>query len=188
LPSLGRETSSGGFHILLDGEIDYASASAAVDRALAGRSVTQAGRTVTVRTARVAPGGNGKLLLDVSFDGDANGTLRFLATPTYDTVSKEITMPDLDYDLSTSNALINTYAWLRSDAMRATFRERAHLPADSALAKGRELLRAALNRDIGDAMTLNASIASVAVRGLFVTRTGIVVRGEATGRAGVAVR
>lgn len=188
LPPLGRDSAASGFHILLDGEIDYGAASAAVNGALAGKSVTQAGRTVTVTKATLSPAAKGRLVLSVSFSGDAKGTLRFVGTPAYDTARREITMPDLDYDLATNDALINTYAWLRSDAMRATFRDKAHLSADSALARGRTLLMAGLNRRIGDAVTLNATVRSVAVRGLFVTRGGIVVRGDATGKAGVAVR
>lgn len=188
LPPLGRDSAANGFHILIDGDIDYGTASQAVERALVGRELTQSGRTVTVSAAALAPAAKGKLVLTVSFTGDAKGTLRFVGTPTYDSVRKEIAMPDLDYDLATNNPLINTYAWLRSDDMRAMFRDRAHLPVDGALAKGRELLLSGLNRKVGDVMTLNAMVKSVSVRGLFVTRSGIVVRGDAIGRAGVAVR
>jgi hypothetical protein len=188
LPPLGRDSSATGFHVTIDGDIDYATASAAVARALVGKSVAQSGRSVTVTNATLAPAAKGKLVLGVSFTGDAKGALRFVGTPTYDSVRREITMPDLDYDLDTNNPLINTFAWLRSDAMRTMFRDKAHLPVDEALERGRSLLMAGLNRKIGDAMTLNASVRSVAVRGLFVTRGGIVVRGDATGKAGVAVR
>jgi len=188
LPPLGRDSAASGFHISIDGDIDYEVASAAVARALVGRSVTQSGRSVTVTNATLSPGAKGKLVLAVAFNGDAKGALRFVGTPTYDSVRREIAMPDLDYDLATNNPLINTYAWLRSDAMRTMFRDKAHLPVDDALDRARSLLTAGLNRKIGDAMTLNASVRSVAVRGLFVTRGGIVVRGDATGKAGVAVR
>ena len=58
----------------------------------------------------------------------------------------------------------------------------------SALERGRALLLEGLNRTIGDAVTLSATVDSVAVRGLFVTRDGVLVRAEATGRAGVSVK
>ena len=57
-----------------------------------------------------------------------------------------------------------------------------------ALDRGRALLVEGLNRKIGDALTLSATVDSVAERGLFVTRDGLIVRAEATGRAGVSVR
>jgi hypothetical protein len=188
LPPLGRDTSSGGFHILIDGAIDYTAASSMMDRALTGKTISQAKQSVTVSGVSVAAASKGRLALIVSFKGDANGAVRFVGTPVYDTLAKEITIPDLDFDIETDNPLINTYSWLRSDAMRSTFREKAQLPADSALSKGKALLLAGLNRKVGDALTLTATVSSVSVRGVFVTRGGIVVRADATGKAGVAVR
>ncbi len=83
---------------------------------------------------------------------------------------------------------MSAYAWLRSDELRATIREKARVPIDPALAKGRELLLSGLNRKLGDAVTLSATVDSVAVKGLFVTRDALVARAEATGQARVAVK
>jgi Domain of unknown function (DUF4403) len=97
-------------------------------------------------------------------------------------------VPDLDFDLDTDSKLVSGYAWLRSDELRAMIRERAHVPVQPALAKGRELLLSGLNRKLGDAVTLSATVDSVAVKGLYVTRDALVVRAEATGQAGFTVK
>jgi hypothetical protein len=188
LPALGRDSSAGGFHISIDGLIDYEAASAAVAKALARRKFSQAGKTVTVDTAFLTPAARGRLALSITFSGDAKGTLRFLGGPTYDPARHELRVPDLDYDLATDNQLINTYAWLKSDELRAMFRQRAHVPVGPAIERGKKLLLLGLNRKIGSAMTLSATVDSVAVKGVFVTRSGIVVRGIARGQAGVVVR
>lgn len=188
LPPLAHDTTANGFHVNLDGIIDYGAASAAVGLALTDKKVTQGGRTVTLTSVRVTPASNGRLALTVNFTGDAHGTLRFLGTPVYHPKRKEIAVPDLDYDLETDSQLINTYTWLKSDELRTTFRDKAHVPVTDALNKGKELLLSGLNRKIGDALTLSATVDSVAVRGLYVTRAGIIVRAEATGQAGVAVK
>ena len=99
-----------------------------------------------------------------------------------------MTVPDLDYALKVNDRLIGTYAWLRDDKLRATFRERAHFPVQAALEKGRALLHDGLNRKIGDAVTLSATVDSVAVKGVYVTLDGVVIRAEAMGQAAVAVR
>jgi hypothetical protein len=96
-------------------------------------------------------------------------------------------VPDLDHDIAVDDPMLRTYSWLRSDALRKTFRERAHIPVGPVLARGRALLLEGLNRKIGDAMTISARVDSVAVRGLYVTLDGLVVRAEATGHARVAV-
>ena len=188
LPPLGHDTTANGFHINMDGVVDYSTATLAVGLALTNKSVTQGGRTVRLESLRVTPASKGRLALTVNFTGDARGTLRFLGTPVYDAKHHQIFVPDLDYDLDTDSQLINTYSWLRSDVLRATFRDKAHVPVADALGTGKQLLLSGLNRKIGDALTLSATVDSVAVKGLFVTRAGIIVRTEALGQAGVAVK
>ena len=188
LPQLVHDTSSGAYHIILDGLVDYVTASRTLTDALRGKAITQAGHTVTVSNAIVSPASRGRLALAIAFTGDASGTLRFVGSPAYDARAGQIAVPDLDYDLETDNDLINAYAWLRSDDLRATFREKARIPAAPVLDRGKQLLLAGLNRKIGDALTLSATVDSVAVRGMYVTTPGLLVRAEASGTADVSVK
>ena len=187
LPPLGHDTASNGFHILIDGDVDYATASRALTDAFARRTIVQGGRKIRVDRVGVLPAAKGQLTLSLTFSGDAKGTLRLVGTPKYDATREELTVPDLDHDIAVDDPMLRTYSWLRSDALRKTFRERAHIPVGPVLARGRALLLEGLNRKIGDAMTISARVDSVAVRGLYVTLDGLVVRAEATGRARVAV-
>jgi len=187
LPPLGRDTTASGFRILMDGVVGYDAATKAVARALEGKTFTTSGRTVRVDTTFVTAASLGRLAFIVAFSGDAHGRLRFLGTPVYNAKKREVLVPDLDYDLRTDDKLINTYAWLKADDLRAMFRQRAKFSVSEAIDKGKEMLLIGLNRKIGDAMTLGATVDSVAVKGLFVTKNGLIVRGEATGQARVAV-
>jgi Domain of unknown function (DUF4403) len=187
LPQLGHDSIGSGFHIVMDGVIDYLAASQAVTQALAGRPVTSAGRTIRLGAITVAPAAGGKLALGVSFVGDAKGTLHLIGTPTYDAKLRAVSVPDVDFDLTTNNQVLQAYAWLRSDILRDTLRRSARWSVEPAIDAGRDLLRQGLNRRIGDAMRLSAKIDSVSVTGLYVTRDGLVVRGEAMGHAGVSV-
>jgi hypothetical protein len=188
LPPLARDTAVNGFHVIMDGLVDYGTASRAINAAVGARRFTQSGHTVTLNSVSVLPEPKGRLALALSFTGDATGVLRLVGTPLYDHVHNVIAVPDLDFDLQTDNTLIQTYTWLKSDALRTSLRQKARIPARPVLDKGKALLLEGLNRKLGDAVTLSATVDSIAVRGLFVTRDGVVVRGEATGRAGVAVR
>lgn len=188
LPSLARDTVGTGFRIAMDGLVDYGVASRALEAALVGRTVVEAGRALAIQRVVLTPAARGRVALTVTFVGDARGTLRFVGTPSYDARAGMLTVPDLDYDLDVDNRLIASVAWLRSDALRASFRERARFPAAVALDRGRELLLAGLNRQIGDAVTLAATVDSVAVRNVYVTRDGLVVRALATGEAAMTVR
>ena len=188
LPPLGKDTVTDGFRIEMDGLVDYATATRAVTSALAGRRFTRAGRTVAVDSVTVLPASRGRLLLAIAFAGDATGRLQLVGTPRYQASAGIVDVPDLDFDLDTDSKLVQGYAWLRSDELRATIRERAQVPVQPALAKGRELLLSGLNRKLGDAVTMSATVDSVAVKGLYVTRDALVVRAEATGQAGFTVK
>jgi hypothetical protein len=188
LPPLSKDTVADGFRVEMDGLVDYGTATKAVTSALAGRRFTRAGRTVAVENVTVLPASRGRLLLGISFAGDATGRLQLVGTPRYRPDAGVVDVPDLDFDLDTDSKLVQGFAWLRSDELRATIRERAHVPVEPALAKGRELLLSGLNRKLGDAVTMSATVDSVAVKGLYVTRDALVVRAEATGQARFTVK
>ena len=156
--------------------------------ALAARSFTESGRTVRLIRVSVLPESKGRLALSAVFAGDVNGTLRLVGTPLIDHAHDVVTVPDLDFDLKSHNTLLRTYSWLKSDDLRTELRKRARIPITPVLARGRALLLEGLNRTVGDVMTLTATVDSVAVRGLFVTRDGLTVRAEAKGHAGVSVK
>jgi hypothetical protein len=187
-PPLAEDTVTVGFRIALDGLVDYGTATRELTEALAQRKLERAGRSVVVQEVGVLPGQGGRLVLSLSFAGDASGRLRLIGTPKYDAQRNEVSVPDLDYVLQTGSTIVNAYEWLKSDELRAMLREKAHLSAAPALAKGRELLLSGLNRKLGDAVTLSATVDSVAVNGLFVTKDGLMLRAEATGQARVAVK
>src|SRR5215475_10620549 len=133
LPSLGHDSITNGFHIVMDGVINYMSASQAVTRALRDRPVTTAGRTIRIVAVNVLPASGGKLALGVSFDGDAKGTLRLVGTPSYDKTLRLVSVPDVDFDLTTDSQILEAYAWLRSDVLRNTLRQNAHWSAAPAI-------------------------------------------------------
>jgi hypothetical protein len=188
LPVLAKDTSGNGFRIALDGVVDFATASRAVSDAVRGKTVTKAGHSVTVQSVVASPRPKGRLALTVTFTGDATGSLQLVGTPRLDAGHDHILVPDLDYDLSTSNGIVNAVVWLRSDELRSLFRQTAHVPVGPVLSRGKSLLENGLNRTIGDVMTLSATVDTVRVIGLSVTQVGFVVRAGASGHAKVSVR
>jgi hypothetical protein len=188
LPHLGHDSTSDGYHIALDGVLDYATASRELTTALSTKSFSQAGRTVTLGSANIRPLAKGRLSLALAIGGDLHGTVQLVGTPRVDHVADVITVPDLDFDLHTDDKLVQAYSSIRSDALRDELRQRARIPLAPVLARGRALLLEGLNRKIGDAVTLSGTVEGVGARDLFVTRDGLVVRAEAVGHAGMSVK
>ena len=188
LPALAHDSASDGYHIIMDGLVDYGTASRELSAALGAKTFTESGHTVTLLRVTILPQAKGRLALSAVFTGDASGTLKLVGTPRIDHAHDAITVPDLDFDLQSDSKFLQTYSWMKSNALRTELRNRARIPIAPVLASGRALLLEGLNRKIGDALTLSARVDSVAVRGLFVTRDGLAVRAEAKGQAGVSVK
>ncbi len=188
VPPLGRDSSADGFHIVLDGVVDYGTASRELTAALSAKTFTQSGHTVSITSVTIRPQAKGRLGVSAVFAGDAKGTVHLSGTPRLDHAHDRIVVPDLDFDVQTDNPMLKSYTWLKSDALRKELRARARIGTGPVLARGKSLLLEGLNRKIGDALTMTATVDSVAVLGLFVTRDGMVVRAEARGQAGVSVK
>ncbi len=188
VPPLGRDSATDGYHIVMDGVVDYGTASRELTAALSAKSFTQSGHTVSISSVAIIPQAKGRLGVSAVFAGDAKGTVHLSGTPRIDHAHDMIVVPDLDFDLRTDNPLLQSYSWLKSDALRTELRSRARIGTAPVLVRGKTLLLEGLNRKIGDALTLTATVDSVAVLGLFVTRDGMVVRAEARGQAGVSVK
>jgi hypothetical protein len=188
VPPLGRDSASDGYHIVMDGVIDYGTASRELTAALSARTFTQSGHTISISSVTITPQPKGRLGVSAVFAGDAKGTVHLSGTPRIDHAHDQIAVPNLDFDVQTDDALLKSYTWLKSGELRKEMRARARIATAPALTKGRSLLLEGLNRKIGSALTMTATVDSVAVLGLFVTRDGLVVRAEAHGRAGVSVK
>ncbi|CAN5386320.1 DUF4403 family protein [soil metagenome] len=188
VPPLGRDSLADGYHIVMDGVVDYGTASRELTAALSAKTFTESGHTVSISSVTILPQAKGRLGVSAVFAGDANGTVHLSGTPRIDHAHNLIMVPDLDFDLQTDNPVLKSYTWLKSDALRTQLRARARIGAAPVLARGKSLLLEGLNRKIGDALTMTATVDSVAVLGLFVTRDGLVVRAEARGQAGVSVK
>ncbi len=188
LPSLGNDTGSAGFHVALEGTIDYATASHALTGALRDKTVAIAQRTVRVGAVTASRRSDGRFALKVAFTGDAVGDAQFVGTPRVNRATDQIVVSDLDFDLATDSQLINAYAWLRSDVLLAFFRERARLPSAPVIAQGTRLIEKGLNRTVGGVLTLAGRVDSLVVLGVYVEPRGLTVRALVTGDASVAVR
>lgn len=187
LPPLGRDSAAAGFHVSLEGTVDYATASRALTDELRGKTLTISGRTVRVESLRASRNTRGRFALAVVFTGDAVGTMQFVGTPRYNRGTNQVNVNDLDFDLATDNQLINAYAWLRSDALLAYFRDKARLPVAPILIQGDRLIEKGINRTIGGVLTLAATVDSLVVVGVYVTPRGLTVRALVSGQGHVAV-
>lgn len=184
LPRLERSDSTGGrLQVTLDGEIDYGVATGMLRRALVGKEIPVANRTVTIRSITLLGVGGGRVALGVRFSGGVTGQLYLTGTPRYDTDADQLLVPDLAYDLRTSDALARGLAWLKDDAIQNFLRDRARFPVTGQLDRLRVLAEQGMNRELASGVRLVGQLDRAEAVAVRATRAALRVRAVASGSA-----
>ena len=188
LPQLYPAAVGDGLHILLEGVLDYSLASDLLKKQLVGKIIEGKGQTLVVKDVRLFGIGGGKLALEVDFRGTVSGRIYFIGTPRYNPGTKELFVPDLDYDAGSANLLVSGFEWLKHDDVRDYFREHAQWPVTDIVAKGREQLAKGLNRDLAPGVRLTADVKAVQGLSVHAQRNAIRVRARGDANARLTVK
>lgn len=189
LPPLTRAVRDVGdsAHLRLEGRLAYEDANAVLSAQLVGRSISRYGRSVKVARIRVYPLSDGRIVLAVGVTGDIVGDAYLVGTPSVDSVTHTISVPDLDFDVNTANALVRGLAWLRKADLVAQLRENARWPLDGVIDAGRKQVEEALNRELAPGIRLTGHIQTGHIVGVAVLPRYLMVRADATGSLGLTL-
>ncbi|MFN8582290.1 MAG: DUF4403 family protein [Gemmatimonadaceae bacterium] len=176
-----------GLNVALEGAFTYPVASSLLRKALRGKELSQSGRRISIANVELTGIGGGQVALRVDVRGDTRGRVYFTGTPTIDTVTRQVVVPDLAYDVGSSNLLVRGLQWLKGDDLRDFLRARARIPDSAAVGALVPLAERGMNRQLADGVILRASIK--AARGLRAraTTTDLRVYAVATGFAHLAI-
>ncbi len=189
LPPLERAVRTVGdsAHLRLEGLMPYDIASNLLSKELVGRTIRRYGRSIRLERVRMFPLTDGRLVLAVSVSGDIIGDAYLVGTPRVDTVSRVLSVPDLDFDVATASALVQGLAWLRKADLVTQLRQRAQLPLTPLLDATRRQVETAINRTLAPGVRLEGEVHTGRVLDVAVQPRWLLVRAEATGLIGLKV-
>lgn len=174
-------------HIRLEGLLAYDVAGALLSKQLVGRRFSRFGRRLSIASTRVYPLGDGRVVLAVGIEGAVVGDAYFVGTPQVDTTTKMLTVPDLDFDVETANALVRGLAWIKKSDMVNDLRQRAQVPLEPIVEETRARVEEALNRDLADGVLLSGQVQSGRLLDVIADPRWLIVRAEATGTIGLSI-
>ncbi|HXL74018.1 MAG TPA: DUF4403 family protein [bacterium] len=120
-------------------------------------------------------------------DKPAHLTVYLLGTPTYHEKTQEIDFPDMDFDIKSSDFLVQMVDFIDGTGMRDQLRKDAVIPVGKNLTMLKLQLDQILNRPIGKHIVLKTTITSLKMQEAFVTDYGIEGRVAMDGDASVNV-
>jgi hypothetical protein len=187
VPPLDSAQAETGLNLLLEGRFDYGVIGKSLTDALRGTEIKTPGGAVEIRELGAYGVGHGRIALGVRFSGTASGQIFFVGTPKYDSVSGRISVPDLDYDASTTPLLVKSLAWLQDDQIRDFLRTQATFPSAEAMEKISTLAVKGMNRELTTGIFLSASVNNTKVVAITPRADALYLQAHATGQAALHV-
>lgn len=114
-------------------------------------------------------------------------TIYLLGTPVYDQDKELITFPDMDFDIKTSDFLVQMAAFIMGSGMKEQLRKEAVINVGQDLEKLKSEMTKVLNRPLGSHARLKTTITSLKMQEAYVTDYGIEGRVDMDGDASVDV-
>jgi hypothetical protein len=186
LPNYTTAAEGDTFRISLTAELPFTTADTLLRKALLGRHLTYGGHTVRVRGLRLFASGP-RVVVAVKVSGDARGTVYLLGTPRFDPATREVSVPDLDFSVESSNVLAGAADWLLHGELRDQARAAARFGVGERIDEIRRDVNEAINRDLSDDVHLAASIGAIHPVGVIVTPRSLATVVVADGRAQIDI-
>jgi hypothetical protein len=190
-PNLQSSLPASGFHIALEGQLSLDDASSALRKQLVSRRYPFGNRYVTITDARVYGNGN-QMVVQLGINGTVKGTLYFTGTPVFTSATGStpdvITVPDLDFSISTKNVLAKVANWLNHEGFRQSIAAEAKWPLTASVNEAKTQLQSALNQPIGTRAVLTGSLKALRPIGFYSTPTMLIARVCADGTAILSIK
>jgi len=188
LPNLTDLEAADTLAAVLDGSLSYEAANMILQKELKGTKLRVRGRRVVLENVEMSYIGSNRVALGVTLSGAVTGRVFFIGTPTYDAAKDAITVPDLTYDLRTSNLLLQGVSWLAGNKLRDEMRRTATLPVHSMLDLARGLANQEITRQLAPGVRLSGAIRSAEALTARATPDGFRARARAEGKLALQIQ
>jgi len=187
LPLLDVGTVSEGLDLRVESRVAYDAASAFLLEELGGREFEHSGRTFRVDSLAIFGIGGDRLAVELVLSGDVAARLYLVGRPVINPETGQISVPDLDFDVSTRDVVLAAVSWMRADDLRDVLRKSAKWPAAPAVEWLTGYLMQGLNRNLSDELRVEGQVTSVRIVGVHALQSALLVQVAATGSAGLFV-
>lgn len=186
LPRGGVVGPGRGFRVQIVAELPMDAANEILAKSLAGRTFVVKGHRVRVRDARMYAGGT-RVVLPVVLSGDAKGTVYFVGTPQFDPLTREVSVPDLDFSVESRQVLPQVAGWLLYDQLRDDLRKAARFSVGERVDRIHAQVDSALNRPLGRDVRMSGGVDALRPLGVYVVAQSLAAVVEADGHLRIAV-
>lgn len=187
LPDLSDYIPDNGFNIYLDLLANYDTLSRYINEQISGKTIKIGNKRFIVTKAKIYGIGNQKIVVAVDFKGRRKGTIYLTGSPFYNSISHELTFPDLAFDIKTKNLLIKIAKWIFNDKINTTLSEKVKYDFSALLNDGKQKLQTELYKDLGDNIKTTGEMNDLNIQDIYPAKSKLLLRILANGKVQVIV-
>ncbi|HEY4327104.1 MAG TPA: DUF4403 family protein, partial [Mucilaginibacter sp.] len=175
-----------GFNVYLDLLENYDHLTNMVNQQVAGQHIEIVGNEFIVDHTKVW--GIGKqIVMQVDFKGSSTGTIYLVGTPTYDPATRELSFPDLSFDLQTKAWMLKAAKWMFNGKITDVIRQRATYNFTQFIAGSKARIQKEMSRDMGNNIRSEVMIKDLDIQAIYPTSEKLIVRTLSDGQIRVKV-
>ena len=186
LPNLSAYTPASGFNIFLDINEDYDKLTDMVNQQVVGQVIPIAGKQFIITGTKVY--GIGKqIVMAVDFKGSMTGTIYLVGTPVYNPQTRELSFPDMNFDIQTKSWMLHAAKWMFSNKITDAIRDKAKYNLTQFLNDSKLKLQTQMSKDMGNGVRSDVTITDLNINNIFPVADKLVLRTYSSGQIKVKV-
>ena len=146
-----------GFHLRVEADLALATASRQMEEQLVGRRFDTPKGTFEITAASLRAQGP-QVVLSLGLRGRVNGTVTLIGRPTFDTLTGQLRLADLDYTLESRSWITQFGEWLYRSDLRKTLADKCGWFLDDAFRNLRAQAQLGLNRTLSPELAMAGSV------------------------------
>lgn len=187
LPSLSNYKSGEGYELIVDIEANYDSLNTLFQSNIVGQEMVYQGKKIIFEDVKIHSTKNQKLNIALTISGAKKGILYFEGTPVFHSLTQEIAIPDLTFDIKTRSALLKSAKWLFNSKIEEKLREATHFDLKPQLKELSQLLQNELNTEIDKGVFLSGTVKSTEILDIYPFTEQLYLRIKLTGKLALAM-
>ncbi|HBZ66665.1 MAG TPA: hypothetical protein DEO70_07490 [Bacteroidales bacterium] len=176
------------FSIMLQTRLSYSEMQTVAGKYIVGKTFQIGNRAVKVTGLEIFPAGD-KIALQAEVEGDIKGTIYFTGRPVYDSVTAEIKLDKIDFDIRTRNVLHKTASWLLNGTINRKIGEQLIFPVQKDVEEAKRQINEYLNHtQLTPELTLNGRIVRIGFGEIKILNDGLLIPIELGGNLKVSFK
>jgi hypothetical protein len=187
LPNISDFNPGNSFNIYLDGKVSYEFLTEELKKQIINLEQKIDTNTIKFKDVKVYSIDNTKLAVQVDFSGTRQGTLYLTGTPTVNSITQELSIPDLNFDIKTKNLLEQVAVWLLKPQVSQFLQGKAKWNLASKVDEIKQKLSQEVNKEISRGVTSQGQFNNFGIQSVFASTKDFIMRVNASGKLSIKV-